>query len=83
MSHDRCACIHLRREERRRSDLPMDPDHPNTRHFVQVIGDIWTDYVRTHSLEECQELNQRVSRNRAIRQRMFGRPRAVSSARDE
>jgi hypothetical protein len=56
----------------------MDPNHPNTRHFVRVIGDIWAEYVRTHTLEECEELNQRVSRNRAMRQRMFGAPRAIS-----
>lgn len=56
----------------------MDPNHPNTRHFVRVISEILTDYVRTHSLEECQELSRRVKRNRALRQRLCGRPRAVS-----
>jgi hypothetical protein len=58
--------------------LPMDPNHPNTRHFVRVIGDLWVDYIRAHTLEECEELNRRVTRNRAIRQRMFGRPRAIT-----
>jgi len=56
----------------------MDPNHPNTQHFVQVIGDLWADYIRTHSLEECEELNRRVNRNRAIRQRMFGKPRTAT-----
>ncbi|HYF94105.1 MAG TPA: hypothetical protein VD969_17960 [Symbiobacteriaceae bacterium] len=58
--------------------MPMDPNHPNTRHFVRVIGDIWADYVRTHTLEECEELNQQVMRNKAIRQRLFGAPRAIN-----
>lgn len=63
--------------------MPMDPEHPNTRHFVRVIGEIWAGYVRTHSLEECRELSRWVSRNRAIRQRMYGRPRAVSQEPDQ
>lgn len=56
----------------------MDPNHPNTRHFVRVISELWADYVRTHTLEECEELNRRVQRNRAIRHRLFGQPRALT-----
>ena len=56
----------------------MDPNHPNTRHFVRVIGEIWAGYVRTHTLEECEELNQRVTRNKAVRRRLFGAPRAIN-----
>lgn len=55
----------------------MDPHHSNTRHFTRVVGEIWADYVRTHTLEECEELNRRVMRNRQDRRRLFGAPRAV------
>jgi len=55
----------------------MDPNHPNTKHFVKVIGELWADYIRTHSLEECEEINRRVERNRQIRQRMFAPPRSL------
>lgn len=55
----------------------MDPNHPNTRHFVRVIGETWAEYVRTHSLGECEELNQRVISDRAIRHQLFGAPRAA------
>lgn len=56
----------------------MDPNHPNTRQFVRVIGEIWADYIRTHTLEECEELSRRVDRNRAIRHRLFGTPRQIN-----
>ncbi len=56
----------------------MDPKHPNTRHFVRVISELVADYVRTHSLEECEELSRRIQRNRAIRQQLFGQPRPLS-----
>lgn len=55
----------------------MDPSHPNTHHFVRVIGEIWAEYVRTHSLQACEELNRQAMSNQAVRQRLFGPPRAV------
>jgi len=55
----------------------MDPSHPNTRHFVRVIGEIWAEYVRTHSLEACEDLNRHVISSRAIRHQLFTAPRAV------
>lgn len=61
----------------------MDPNHPNTRHFVRVIGEIWAGYVRTHTLDDCEDLNRRVMRNMAIRQRLYGAPRAINQRPQE
>lgn len=55
----------------------MDPSHPNTAHFLRVMGELWAEYVRHHNLAACEELNGRAERSRAERQRLFGRPRAT------
>lgn len=62
--------------------MEIDPRHPDTRHLMQVVAEIWTGYVRAHSLAECQEVARRTDEQRQVRRRLFGGPVHINSEND-